>query len=86
MQVGLLVPRVLLLPGENPVGLLETPEGPRPFTLSGFVEGTKPEPPFGAELYVAFGAEPAAFHDAADNYLAAVGPRAASPAPRVGRR
>ena len=65
---GVLVPRVVLLPDGEPVGLLETPEGPRPFTLSLFVDGTKPRPPFTDELYDAFGRQLAAFHDAADNY------------------
>jgi Ser/Thr protein kinase RdoA (MazF antagonist) len=50
------------------VGLLETPEGPRAYTLSAYVEGSKPERPFTDELYAAFGAQVAAFHHAAGNY------------------
>lgn len=68
LTAGLLVPPIHPLPGGDPVGLLDTPEGPRPFTLSGFVEGTKPRRPFDDELYAAFGRQLAAFHDAADNY------------------
>jgi Ser/Thr protein kinase RdoA (MazF antagonist) len=58
---------VPLLDGDT-VGLLETPEGPRAFTLSTYVEGSKPERPFTDELYAAFGARLAAFHNAAGNY------------------
>ncbi|MGW7679434.1 phosphotransferase enzyme family protein [Kribbella sp. NPDC054772] len=68
LAAGVLVPRLRSLPDGDTVGLLETPEGPRPFTLSEHVEGTKLYPPFTDELYVAFGAQLAAFHDAADNY------------------
>ena len=65
---GVLAPPVLALPDGDTVGLLETPEGPRPFTLLGYVEGSKPRPPFTDELYADFGRQLAAFHDAADNY------------------
>ncbi|MBP2349425.1 Ser/Thr protein kinase RdoA (MazF antagonist) [Kribbella aluminosa] len=58
---------VPLLDGDT-VGLLETPEGPRPFTLLEYVEGSTPRPPFTDELYDAFGRQVAAFHDAAENY------------------
>ncbi|WP_329482361.1 phosphotransferase [Kribbella sp. NBC_01484] len=79
---GLQVPPVLLSDGE-PVGLLETPEGPRPFIVSGFVEGTKPQPPFDDELYDAFGRQLAAFHDAADNYHSTYARRPAEIADRL---
>ncbi|HEY4570938.1 MAG TPA: phosphotransferase [Kribbella sp.] len=65
---GVLVPEIRPLPDGDTVGLLETPEGPRAFTLSAYVVGSKPQPPFTDELYVAFGGQLAAFHDAADNY------------------
>lgn len=65
---GVLAPPVLALPDGDTVGLLETPEGPRPFTLLGYVEGSKPYPPFTDELYADLGRQLAAFHDAADNY------------------
>jgi Ser/Thr protein kinase RdoA (MazF antagonist) len=63
---GVLAPPVLALPDRDTVGLLETPEGPRPFTLLGYVEGSKSRPPFTDELYA--DRQLAAFHDAADNY------------------
>jgi len=62
---GLRVPPVLSLPDGDSVGLLVTPEGPGPFVLSGFVEGTKPQPPFTDEMSVASGGQLAAFHEAA---------------------
>jgi Ser/Thr protein kinase RdoA (MazF antagonist) len=65
---GVLAPPVVPLLDGDTVGLLETPEGPRPFTRLGYVEGTKPRPPFTDELYAEFGGQLAAFHDAADNY------------------
>lgn len=65
---GVLAPPVLPLPDGDTVGVLETPEGSRPFTLLGYVEGHKPRPPFTDELYADFGRQLAAFHDAADNY------------------
>jgi Ser/Thr protein kinase RdoA (MazF antagonist) len=65
---GVLVPPVLPLLDGDTVGLLETPEGPRAFTLMPYVEGSKPQPPFTDEMYAAFGGQLAAFHDAADNY------------------
>jgi Ser/Thr protein kinase RdoA (MazF antagonist) len=68
---GVLVPAVLPLLDGDTVGQLESPEGPRTFTLSTYVEGTKPRPPFTDELYAAFGEQLAAFHDAADNYTSA---------------
>ena len=80
---GFQVPPVLLLADGEPVGLLETPEGPRPFILSGFVEGTKPQPPFDDELYDAFGRQLAAFHDAADNYHSPYARRPAEIADRL---
>jgi Ser/Thr protein kinase RdoA (MazF antagonist) len=67
-SAGVLVPSVVPLLDGDTVGLLETPEGPRAFTLSTYVEGSKPERPFTDELYAAFGAQLAAFHNAAGNY------------------
>jgi Ser/Thr protein kinase RdoA (MazF antagonist) len=67
-SAGVLVPSVVPLLEGDTVGVLETPEGPRAFTLSTYVEGNKPEPPFTDELYAAFGARLAAFHNAAGNY------------------
>jgi Ser/Thr protein kinase RdoA (MazF antagonist) len=79
---GVLVPRVLALPDGDLVGLLETPEGPRPLTVSEYVVGAKAQPPLTDELYVAFGGQLAAFHDAADNYRS---PYVRPPADLVGQ-
>ncbi|WP_427888413.1 phosphotransferase enzyme family protein [Kribbella sp. GL6] len=65
---GLRTPRVVELLDGDTVGLLESPEGRRPFTLLGYVEGSTPKPPFTDELYDAFGRQVAAFHEAAENY------------------
>ncbi|GAA1604392.1 MULTISPECIES: phosphotransferase enzyme family protein [Kribbella] len=65
---GLRTPHVVELLDGDTVGLLETPEGPRPFTLLGYVEGSTPQPPFSDELYHAFGRQVARFHNAAENY------------------
>jgi len=80
---GLPVPVILPGPGGDQVGILETPEGPRPFTLSAFVDGTTPKPPFDDDLYAAFGAQLAAFHDAADNYTSPYRRRPADVAQRL---
>jgi Ser/Thr protein kinase RdoA (MazF antagonist) len=68
---GLLVPAVLPLPGGEPVGLLEAPEGPRPFVLQNFIAGAKPRPPFDDALYQEFGVLVAQFHEAADSFVSA---------------
>jgi Ser/Thr protein kinase RdoA (MazF antagonist) len=80
---GVLVPQVHQLPDGDTVGLLETPEGPRPFTLLEYVVGSKPRPPFTDELYVAFGAQLAAFHDAAESYTSPYFRRPAEVAQRL---
>jgi Ser/Thr protein kinase RdoA (MazF antagonist) len=74
---GLPVPRVLPLPGGDHVGLLETAEGERPYVLSEFVAGTKPQPPFTDDLYYEFGRLTGRFHQAADAY-SPVDPRRAA--------
>jgi Ser/Thr protein kinase RdoA (MazF antagonist) len=65
---GLPVPPIVALPGGELTGVLDAPEGPRPFTVSAFVDGTKPQPPFDDELYRDFGVLVARFHEAADSY------------------
>lgn len=65
---GLAVPRVQPLLDGALVGVLDAAEGARPFTLSTFVVGAKPRPPFDDELYRSFGHLVASFHDAADNF------------------
>jgi Ser/Thr protein kinase RdoA (MazF antagonist) len=65
---GLQTPQVHPLADGSPVGLLDAAEGTRPFTLSSFIVGTKPQPPFDDRLYHSFGQLVAAFHDAADTF------------------
>ncbi len=64
---GLSTPTVRPLPDGDPVGLLDAPEGPRPFVLQEFVAGTKP--PYQEELYRDFGVLVAQFHELADSYV-----------------
>jgi Ser/Thr protein kinase RdoA (MazF antagonist) len=49
-------------------GVLALPEGDRPFVLTAFVDGRKPQPPFSDELYREFGELIARFHLAAGTY------------------
>ncbi|WP_158441168.1 phosphotransferase enzyme family protein [Kribbella steppae] len=64
---GLSAPAIRPLPDGDPVGLLDAPEGPRPFVLQEFVDGTKP--PYAEELYRDFGVLVAQFHEMADSYV-----------------
>ncbi|WP_433162784.1 phosphotransferase enzyme family protein [Kribbella sp. CA-247076] len=64
---GLRTPRVVPLPGGDPVGVLDAPEGPRPFVLQEYVDGSKP--PYEPELYREFGVLVAEFHEKADSYV-----------------
>ena len=66
VDAGLLVPRVQPLADGSEVGLLEAAEGERPFVLSTFITGTKPEPPFTDDLYADFGRLLATFHEATE--------------------
>ena len=68
---GVQVPPVLPLPDGEPVGLLDAPEGPRPFVLQNFIAGAKPQPPFDDALYEEFGVLVAQFHAAADSFVSA---------------
>jgi Ser/Thr protein kinase RdoA (MazF antagonist) len=58
---------VLMLDG-GLCGELEAPEGPRPFALSEYVEGTKPQSPAGEEFYRDFGRLIGRFHAAAASF------------------
>jgi len=64
---GLSTPAVRPLPDGDPVGLLDAPEGPRPFVLQEYVDGTKP--PYEQTLYREFGVLVARFHEMADSYV-----------------
>jgi Ser/Thr protein kinase RdoA (MazF antagonist) len=61
-------PRVQPLADGAATGVLALPEGDRPFVLTGFVDGRKPQPPFSDELYLAFGELIARFHLAAETF------------------
>jgi Ser/Thr protein kinase RdoA (MazF antagonist) len=65
---GVPVPRVRPLADGTEVGLLEAAEGIRPFILSEYVAGRKPEPPFTDDLYAEFGRLVARFHNATDTF------------------
>jgi Ser/Thr protein kinase RdoA (MazF antagonist) len=60
-------PCVRLLDGRL-VGELAAPEGPRPFALSHWLPGHKPQPPWTDGLYRDFGAAVARFHRAGDDF------------------
>jgi Ser/Thr protein kinase RdoA (MazF antagonist) len=64
---GLSTPAIRPLPDGDPVGVLDAPEGPRPFVLQEFVDGTKP--PYEESLYREFGVLVARFHEMADSYV-----------------
>ena len=68
VKSGLTVPQPVSLADGTDVGVLETPEGDRPFALSTYLSGTKPQPPFDDDLYHSFGGLLAAFHDATDDF------------------
>lgn len=50
------------------LGILDAPEGKRPFALTQWLPGDKPLAPFGVGLYRAVGAALAELHDAADAF------------------
>lgn len=50
------------------VGVLDAPEGPRPYAMTRFVDGEKPQRPFTDELYDEYGTLLARLHDAADSF------------------
>ncbi|GAB2633619.1 phosphotransferase enzyme family protein [Kribbella swartbergensis] len=64
---GLPTPRVVPLPDGDSVGLLDAAEGPRPFVLQEFLDGTKP--PYEEGVYREFGVLVARFHEMADSYV-----------------
>jgi Ser/Thr protein kinase RdoA (MazF antagonist) len=65
---GIPVPQVYPLADGKFVGKLDSAEGVRRFTLTEFIEGGKPQPPFDDDLYADFGRLVAAFHDTADSF------------------
>lgn len=65
---GIAVSRAVPLAGGELVGVLDAPEGPRPFAMTEFVDGRKPRKPFNDELYDEYGTLLARLHDAADSF------------------
>jgi Ser/Thr protein kinase RdoA (MazF antagonist) len=64
----------LVAPGIGDAGVLEAPEGPRPYALWTWAPGVRPRPPFDDALFARYGAAAARFHAAADEV--AIGRRA----------
>jgi Ser/Thr protein kinase RdoA (MazF antagonist) len=58
---------VALRDGDS-AGVLEAPEGDRPFAMAEWVPGEKPQPPWTADLYRIVGAALARFHVVADEF------------------
>lgn len=56
------------LPDGSLCGEMDAPEGPRPFALSEWVEGTKPQPPAGDDLFRDFGHIIGRFHAAGGDF------------------
>ncbi len=65
---GVAVAVPVRLAGGGLAGEAEYPEGGRAYALTEWVEGSKPRPPFTDELYRAFGAAIARFHQAGDTF------------------
>ncbi|MFC7619811.1 phosphotransferase enzyme family protein [Microlunatus sp. GCM10028923] len=65
---GIPVPQVRDGIDGRPVQLFDYPEGPRPATLSEYVSGDKPRPPFDDALYRRFGVAVAELHRAAADF------------------
>jgi Ser/Thr protein kinase RdoA (MazF antagonist) len=70
-------PPVIPLGDGAPVGVLTMPEGDRPYLLTGFVDGSKPQAPFTDDLYRVFGELVARFHTATDTFAPALARSAA---------
>lgn len=65
---GIATPSIEPSADERLVVVLDSAEGDRLVTLSPYLAGRKPEPPFDDELYRGFGRLVAAVHDAADKF------------------
>lgn len=65
---GVPVSPVVPLADGRLTGVVEAPEGPRPYAMVEFVEGDKPQQPFTDELYHAYGRLAAGLHQAADSF------------------
>jgi Ser/Thr protein kinase RdoA (MazF antagonist) len=65
---GLLVAADVALRDGDTVGVLDAPEGKRPFAMAEWVPGGKPQPPWTDSLYRDVGETLARFHAAADQF------------------
>ncbi len=65
---GVPVAPVVPMASGQPVGELAAPEGIRPFLLSEYVEGRKPQKPFDDDLYRMYGRLLARLHEAGDTF------------------
>jgi len=65
---GLRVAQPIHLRDGDTVGVLTAPEGVRPFALTAWLPGNKPQPPWSADLYRRFGANLANLHRALDSF------------------
>lgn len=65
---GIGVVPIIPLADGSLTGALETHEGPRPMTLSSFIEGIKPDHPLTPEFYSQFGRLAAEIHQASDRF------------------
>jgi Ser/Thr protein kinase RdoA (MazF antagonist) len=69
VDAGLHIAADVRLADGDTVGVLAAPEGARPFALTEWVPGAKPEPPWTDELFNAVGAALARFHNAAGTFV-----------------
>lgn len=65
---GLQVARPVDLRHGDTVGTITAPEGVRPFALTEWLPGEKPQPPWSDDLYRRFGANLAGLHQALDSF------------------
>ncbi len=68
VEAGLPVAADVATTTGSSAGVLEAPEGPRCFTLTRWVPGSKPQPPWSDGLYQSVGAALARIHNAADAF------------------
>lgn len=67
-SAGVAVAPIVPLRNGEPAGVLDAPEGPRPYAMVEFVEGSKPRRPFTDALYEDYGRLLARLHVAADGF------------------
>lgn len=67
-KAGLPVAAAVRLRNKDSVGVLDAPEGERPFALADWLPGEKPQPPWTSDLYRDAGALLASLHSIADEF------------------